>query len=70
MATKPEEVHPLHSDREADRKACELYRESDGWARKAILNGAGSGIFSSDRTIAQYAAEIWNAEPCPVLLLR
>jgi glycogen phosphorylase len=27
---------------------------------------AGSGKFSSDRTIAEYASGIWNAEPCPV----
>jgi glycogen phosphorylase len=44
-----------------------LYPDSGAWAHKAILNVAGSGKFSSDRTIAQYAAEIWKAEPCPVL---
>ena len=42
-----------------------LYARPDGWARKAILNVAGSGKFSSDRTIAEYAAEIWNAKPVP-----
>ena len=44
-----------------------LYCDSGAWAEKAILNVASSGKFSSDRTIAQYAAEIWRAEPCPVL---
>jgi len=43
-----------------------LYCDSGAWAEKAILNVASSGNFSSDRTIAQYAAEIWKAEPCPV----
>jgi glycogen phosphorylase len=56
----------LKSYLEADRKLVELYADGDAWARKAILNVAGSGKFSSDRTIAQYAAEIWNAKPCPV----
>ena len=44
-----------------------LYSDSGAWAQKAILNVASSGEFSSDRTIAQYAAEIWKAVPCPVL---
>ncbi len=56
----------LRSYLDADRRLCELYADADGWARKTILNIAGSGKFSSDRTIAQYAAEIWNAKPCPV----
>ena len=43
-----------------------LYAHPSEWAKKAILNVAGSGKFSSDRTIAQYAAEIWKAEPCPI----
>ncbi len=43
-----------------------LYREPDAWARRAILNVGHSGQFSSDRTIAEYAANIWGAEPCPV----
>jgi len=56
----------LMSYLEADRRLCELYSDPKGWARKAILNVAGSGKFSSDRTIADYAAEIWNVKPCPV----
>jgi len=56
----------LKSYLDADRRLVELHANSDEWARKAILNVAGSGKFSSDRTIAQYAGEIWNAKPCPV----
>jgi glycogen phosphorylase len=51
---------------EADRRLLESYAEPEDWARKAILNVAGSGKFSSDRTIAEYSAEIWQAKPCPV----
>jgi starch phosphorylase len=50
---------------EEDRTLCSLYADGDGWAHKAILNVAGSGKFSSDRTIAQYATEIWGVRPCP-----
>jgi len=43
-----------------------LYANSGEWARKAILNIASSGKFSSDRTIAEYARDIWKTEPCPI----
>jgi starch phosphorylase len=56
----------LSSYLEADRRLVQLYAERKGWARMAILNVAASGRFSSDRTIAEYAAEIWDAKPCPV----
>ena len=52
---------------DADRRLVDLYADPEGWARKAILNVASSGKFSSDRTIADYAAEIWSIEPCPVV---
>jgi starch phosphorylase len=50
----------------ADEKLCETYRNQGEWARMAIHNIAGSGKFSSDRTIRQYAGEIWGVTPCPV----
>ncbi|HEU4387874.1 MAG TPA: glycogen/starch/alpha-glucan phosphorylase, partial [Blastocatellia bacterium] len=56
----------LTSYLDADARLCRLYADPEGWTRKAILNVASSGKFSSDRTIAQYAAEIWKVEPCPV----
>lgn len=51
---------------QAQERVGDLYVHSAGWARKAIINVALSGRFSSDRTIAEYAADIWRAEPCPV----
>jgi starch phosphorylase len=56
----------LKSYLEADQRLHELYAQPNAWARKAILNVAGSGKFSSDRTIGEYAAEIWNVKRCPV----
>ncbi|MCR4297604.1 MAG: glycogen/starch/alpha-glucan phosphorylase, partial [Gallionella sp.] len=40
-----------------------LYRDQQQWARRAILNVAGMGKFSSDRTINEYAQIIWGARP-------
>jgi glycogen phosphorylase len=51
---------------QAQQRLGELYADPDAWARKAILNVAGSGKFSSDRTIAEYASDIWEVKPCPV----
>jgi starch phosphorylase len=56
----------LGSYLEADRRLGQLYADPKGWAHQAVLNVAASGKFSSDRTIAEYAAEIWEAKPCPV----
>lgn len=48
-------------------KATDLYKNNlDEWNKKAIINIASSGKFSSDRTILEYANEIWNVKKCPV----
>jgi len=52
---------------EADERLLALYADPQAWAGKAILNVASSGRFSSDRTIAEYAAAIWGAKPCAVV---
>ena len=39
------------------------YQDSSGWARSCLINIAKSGYFTSDRTIRQYAEEIWNIQP-------
>jgi starch phosphorylase len=51
---------------QAQARVAALHADSEAWTRKAILNVACSGKFSSDRTIAEYAADIWKAKPCPV----
>ncbi|MGB9119741.1 MAG: glycogen/starch/alpha-glucan phosphorylase [Candidatus Angelobacter sp.] len=45
---------------EASHRAEKDYREPDVWTAKSILNVARTGFFSSDRTIAEYARDIWN----------
>ncbi len=51
---------------QAQEQVAKLFADPQAWARKAILNVAASGKFSSDRTILEYAKEIWQVEPCPV----
>ncbi|WP_224962259.1 glycogen/starch/alpha-glucan phosphorylase [Geomonas subterranea] len=48
-------------------QVAELFKHPDEWARRAILNCAGMGKFSSDRTIDQYAREIWGIKPVDIL---
>ena len=43
-----------------------VYLDQDEWARRAIINTAGMGKFSSDRTIAEYAREIWGISPMDI----
>jgi starch phosphorylase len=48
----------------AELDAC--YADRETWSRRAIINVACSGKFSSDRTIREYADQIWNLKPSPV----
>jgi starch phosphorylase len=56
----------LKSYGEAHARLGELYADPEGWSRKVVLNIAASGRFSSDRTIAEYAKNIWHVKPCPI----
>jgi glycogen phosphorylase len=50
----------------AHRQLDRCYADTESWTAKAICNVANSGRFSSDRTIRQYAEEIWNLKVSPV----
>ena len=52
----------FNSYADAQRRVEEAYRDEAGWAKKALLNTACSGKFSSDRTIQQYVDEIWHLD--------
>ncbi len=47
----------------AQEKASKLYNQKDVWNKMSLHNIANAGIFSSDRSIADYAEKIWNAKP-------
>jgi glycogen phosphorylase len=47
----------------AHEQAGMAFRDRQQWARMAILNVAGMGRFSSDRTVSEYARDIWNIKP-------
>eukprot|EP00891_Asterochloris_glomerata_P002508 jgi/Astpho2/2508/fgenesh1_pm.00048_%23_17_t len=51
---------------EAQAKVDATYKDQTAWTRMSILSTAGSGFFSSDRTIREYAKDIWKVEPCRV----
>lgn len=48
------------------KKMVEAYKNKEQWVKMQIMNTALSGKFSSDRTIKEYAEEIWNLKPIPV----
>ena len=52
----------MDAQAEVDR----VYKDQDEWTRRSIQYTATSGFFSSDRTIRQYADEIWDVKPVPV----
>jgi starch phosphorylase len=56
----------LQSYSAAHTRLGEVYTHQDEWLRRVILNIAASARFSSDRTIAEYARDIWSAEPCKI----
>lgn len=51
---------------ETQSSIARAYQDQQGWAAKAVHNIARSGRFSSDRTVSEYASEIWNVRPCPI----
>jgi len=56
----------LRSYLDADTRMVQLYARPEAWAHTAIMNVAGSGKFSSDRSIHEYTTDIWHAQACPI----
>ena len=56
-------IADLRSFIDAQQRVNEAYKDEEAWTRMSILNTAASGWFSSDRTIQQYADDIWKVEP-------
>ncbi|HEX7829140.1 MAG TPA: glycogen/starch/alpha-glucan phosphorylase [Thermoanaerobaculia bacterium] len=68
LSTRDEYVHladlPAYVERQKDVDA--LYTDRRAWNRKSLLNIARMGKFSSDRTIAEYARDIWGIRPAVI----
>ena len=54
---------------ECQERVAAVYADPERWTRMSILNSARSGKFSSDRTIREYCADIWNVKSVPIHLL-
>ena len=52
---------------QCQQKVDQEYRQRSRWAKKAVLNVARMGKFSSDRTILEYNRDIWKAQPLPIV---
>jgi starch phosphorylase len=52
----------------AQDAAAAVYQDPAAWGKMVVANIAGAGKFSSDRTIREYAADIWNVRPVPISL--
>ena len=59
-------ISPDWSPIRAQERVDETYKDTAKWTHMSIMSTAGSGFFSSDRTINEYAKEIWRTEPCHV----
>ena len=51
---------------DSQEKVSHAYKDQDNWSAMAIRNVAGSGKFSSDRTISEYANDIWKLDSVQV----
>jgi glucan phosphorylase len=60
------EVAALQPRYRAQDELDRAYRDTEAWTRKAVVNVARSGRFSSDRTIEQYNRDIWHVDPVHV----
>jgi starch phosphorylase len=56
--------------RQCQQEVARQFRDVESWSGRAIRNVAGMGKFSSDRTIREYAADIWHASPQPIDVAR
>jgi starch phosphorylase len=54
---------------ECQARVTAAFKDKDRWTRMSILNTARSGLFSSDRTIREYCADIWNVKAVPIHLI-